>query len=330
MPDRSVIRLPSPSDVADGYRAIVQAISGEIVGHDETVRRLALAGLRHKLAHLYTDPDQRAMAPRLLIVAPSGSGKTSLAVALAKAIDLPRVVWDVGSSSEPGWSGVDLGDVMADLLHTAGGDLEAAADGIVILDEMHHMAVGEATGVSREHRRGQQKSLLALAGAGLPVRFHVESDRGRVVSINPARLMIVGCGVFPGAGPNPGPGDLIRLGIMPELASRFSTIIGLQPLSIDQLAAVITRDVEAAISTARAFGYAISIPEPVVVQVAQVIADNPEELTPRAGSAWLVAAVERATIRLLELEARQGAAYVISIDDVPVPASLAIASVAVP
>lgn len=300
-----------PNAMKRAFREIQEAIAERVEGHDAAVARLAVLGARH----LHIGGRQRA-----LIIGPSGSGKTTLATALASALDCPVTVWDTSVSSEVGWSGVSSADVFAEMYAAYDHSLDQLSRGILLCDEIDKLALRDATGSAREHRRGQQKSLLGILGGGVPVRFRESGDTGRTLSVTTDDMLIVGLGAFEGLASDPGPAELVAYGFMPEFASRFPVIVSLDGLNEEDLARVLLRDTEFALDAAREFGYEIAIPEAVYRYVsAAVLAGASSGITPRAGAGWLQTAVDEALIRLLDLEARPGTRLEIRPDDVPVP-----------
>ena len=303
----------APGVVAAAYHAIRGQVSSTVEGHPDVVGRLALMGARH----LHLGGRQRA-----LILGPSGTGKTTLVVALAHALGCPVAIWDVSVASETGWSGVDAADVLAELYQACDEDLDRMSRAIWVLDEVDKVAVRDATGASKSHKLGQQKSLLGILGGGTPARFQAEGDRGRTLSIRTDDMMILGCGAFDGLPPDPGPGDLVRYGYLVEFASRFPIVVSLQSLDRSTLARVLAREIAPSIESAAEFGFAVRVARPVLHYVAGILETADGALTPRAAIGWLQAAIDRAVLRLLDLNAASGTRYDLTPDDITIPASI--------
>ena len=171
--------------MAGAYREIRDRIATTVHGHESTIAQVSLSAARH--VHL-------GGRQRLLVVGPSGTGKTTLAIAAGRAMDCPMAVWDVSGASETGWAGVDLAAVLAELYATCDGDLERLSRAVLVLDEVDKLAMGEASGVTRQHRRGQQVSLLGLVGGGAPIRFQEDGERGPSLTIYADNMMVMGRG----------------------------------------------------------------------------------------------------------------------------------------
>jgi hypothetical protein len=304
---------PPPGVMASAYREIRQRLEQTIVGHSDVLQRLALTGAKH--VHM-------GGRQRLLLIGPSGSGKTTMGVAIATALDCPALVWDVSTSSESGWAGVDAGGALAELYQQCDRDLEVMSRSVAILDELDKLACRDATGTVRSHRQGQQKSLLGWLGGGAPLRFAESGDRGHAVSVSTDDMLVIGSGVFEGLAPDAGPGGLVALGFSTEFVSRFPLVLRLERLSPEHLVPIYRHAVVDAVRAAKDFGFHIGVSDALLDYVARSVAAGGEEVTPRAGMGWLQAAVDTALLRLLDLAARPGTRYQIRPDDVPVPAVL--------
>ncbi len=284
-----------------------------VVGQDAVVDRLAVIGARH----VHCGGRQR-----VILAGPSGVGKTTIGSALARALGCPFLAWDVSTSSEAGWNGVDINSAFAELYQECERDVERMATSVLYLDELCKLAVRDATGTAREHRRGQMKSLLVLAGGGVPVRFPEHGDRGASVAVSTDDMLIIGGGAFDGLPSDPTPGDLVAYGFSVEFAGRFSQSLTLTRLEPAHLVHIYRRAVDEAVFAARDFGFRIEVPDSVLQYVANAVLAGGEHVTGRAGMGWLQAAVDGALLRLLDLGARAGASYRLQPDDVAIPGRL--------
>lgn len=299
--------------LARAYHEIRARMREDVVGQDAVVDRLALLGARH----VHLGGRQRA-----LVTGPSGTGKTTMLASLARAIGCPMLVWDVSTSVEAGWSGVDADAALSELYHSCEKNVDRMSRAVIVLDEVCKLAFRAAEGTSREHRRGQQKSLLGLLGGTAPVRFTEHGDRGRAISISTDDMLIIGAGAFEGLEAGAGPSELVRYGYLTEFASRFPMVLAVQPLSPTALVEIYRVGIADALIAASQFGYAIQVPDTVLLHVAHSVADAGPSLTPRAGLGWLQGAVDSALLRLLDLAARPGARYRIEVSDLAIPSSL--------
>lgn len=304
---------PPPGVMAAAFREIRQHLRADIVGQDAAVDALCLIGARH--VHM-------GGGNRALVIGPSGSGKSSTLVALARAMSCPALVWDISTSSEAGWSGVDANAALAELYATCDRDLEVMQRAVIVMDEACKVAIRDAQGTSKQHKRGQQVSLLTLASGGVPVRFPEDGDRGRAVSVVTDDMLVLAAGAFEGLPADPSPSDLVAYGYLPEFASRFPVIVPFSRLEPHQLVPIYRTAAAKAVSAAGAFGFAITVPDSILAYVAAAVANAPGEVTPRAGLGWIQAAVDLALLRLLDVEARPGTCYTLRPDDIAMPASL--------
>ena len=303
----------APGALADAYREIRTRVVSTVQGHEDAIARLSLMAARH----LHLGGRQRA-----LVIGPSGTGKTTLAVALAEALDCPLAIWDVSVSSEAGWAGVDLAVVMAELYEACDGSLERMSRSILVLDEADKIAVGDTVGVAKAHKRGQQKSLLAVLGGGVPTRFQADGDRGSALAVRTDDMMILGLGAFEGLRPDPSPSDLVAYGYMVELASRFPVIVSLSRLQPAALMTVLERAAAEAIEPVVEFGFDIRVTRPAVRYAVDALERGDPSLTTRAAIGWLQAAVDAVLLKLLDLGAPVGTRYEITPDDVAIPRAL--------
>lgn len=303
----------APEILGEAYRVLKRRLAERVSGHEDILSRLALMGARH----LHSGGRQRA-----LLVGPSGVGKTTIGIAMAEALECPAVVWDVSVSSEVGWSGISVSDVLAEMYTAHDGDLDWLSRTVLIADEIDKLAIQGAQGSSREHRVGQQKSLLGILGGGVPTRFQAEGDRGRTLAVRTDHMLILGLGAFHGLPEDAGAGDLVRYGFSVEFASRFPVILTLSTPGPDQLVPILRREIEGALAGAAEFGFSIEVPDAVLRYVARGVCDAGPDVTPRAGAGWLTSAVDAALLRLIDLEAKPGTRIRLRADDVPVPAAL--------
>ena len=191
-------RAPSPPEVlGEAFRVLRGRLDERVSGHGEVLSRLALIGARH----LHSGGRQRA-----LLIGPSGVGKTTIGAALAEALECPTTVWDVSVSSEVGWAGISVSDVLSEMYTAYDRDLNWMSRGVLIADEVDKLAIRGAQGASRDHRVGQQKSLLGILGGGVPARFQENGERGPTLTIRTDDMLILGLGAFHGLPEDPGAG----------------------------------------------------------------------------------------------------------------------------
>lgn len=291
------------------FATLRESLRAAVVGHDDVVSRLALAGLRHALG---------TGGQRLVLVGPTGSGKTTLCRALADALHVPSVVINVSQLAETNWSGFNLSDALASLRMRAGADELRMRRSLIVVDEIDKLGYGGFDGASWDYRRGKQESLLALLG-GEPVRYGTDRSDQRW-TLQTGNTFIVAAGVFPGLPDGtPSPADLADWGLMPELVGRLGEVIRLQPLPAPHMKEVLWRELQQVGVTADALGFEIVITDQALNTVAE-LATSPEGATdPRSAATLLRAAAERGLLRMLEAGAPRGARFELSEHDLRLP-----------
>lgn len=190
---------------------------------------------------------------------------------------------------------------------------DAALRGVVFCDELDKIAVRDAHQTSKDHRLGQQKSLLPLFGVGsaIPRPF------GR--SIRPDGMLIIGTGVFVGLPQGIlGPADLRRLGFIDELVERFGSLVRLSGLAPDELARMLAEGLSPCHTSFEACGFTLLV-RPETLRYAAAMVTATVHAGPRSAVTWLRAAADRLLINLRETNAALGTRVELRPDDVVIP-----------
>lgn len=297
----------APAELFEGLR---QRLREDVVGHDEAVDRFALAGLQHVFG---------PGGQRLLLIGPTGVGKSTLCRALADALDLPFVAIDVGELAETNWHGFDMRDALQALRRRADGDEEVMRKAVVVLDEIDKVGSGSYEGTGREYRRGKQESLLGLLGGDVDLHYGPNRDEGRW-SWRSDEALIVGAGVFDRLPPGrPSAGDLVEWGLMPEVVGRLGSILRLEPLSAGELEEVLWRQLRDIDATYRALGYRLVVDPSALEEVAELVTSRAGGVDPRSGATLLRDAGERGLVRLLARAASPGSAFDLTTAELELP-----------
>jgi len=209
----------------------------------------------------------------VLLLGPTGCGKTMLAKSIAKYLDVPFAIADATSLTEAGYVGDDAETMVSRLLHSASGDIKLAERGIIFIDEIDKIArKSESTSITRDvSGEGVQQALLKII-EGTKCRVNLTGNRkhpsGEVAEVDTSNILFIAGGAFIGldtvvksrisntgmgfgsdlhSSDNPvdlsvvSPDDLLKYGLIPELVGRFTNVVALNELTEDQLVEVATK-----------------------------------------------------------------------------------------
>ena len=174
-----------------------------VIGQDKAKKVMAVAVYNHyKRAFLGgTDPDGVVIEKsNILMIGPTGSGKTYLVKTLAKLLDVPLAIADATSLTEAGYSGDDIESVVSKLLAAAGNDVKRAEKGIIFIDEIDKIAKKKQTNTRDVSGESVQQELLKLLEGStveVPVGSNQKNAMTPMATVNTDNILFICGGAFP-------------------------------------------------------------------------------------------------------------------------------------
>jgi ATP-dependent Clp protease ATP-binding subunit ClpX len=253
-------------------QSIKEYLDEHVIGQNDAKIVLSVAIANHYKRINHPPKDLELQKGNVLIVGPTGSGKTLLAKTAAKYLKVPFVVADATSLTEAGYVGDDVESMINMLINAAGGDIKLAERGIVFIDEIDKIArKSEGASITRDvSGEGVQQALLKMVEgttcrvSGQGGRKHPGNDMNEV---NTKDILFIAGGAFVGLkdviskrtdGTSIGfgasikdnkvegdlsevtPDDLTKFGLIPEFVGRFTTTVSVANLTKEQLMHILT------------------------------------------------------------------------------------------
>lgn len=206
-----ILAQDSSGEVADGQarhelkpKEIRAFLDEHIIGQDPAKKAIAVAVYNHyKRINHGGEGETRLFKGNILMAGPTGSGKTAIAQALAKLLDVPFVVTDATCLTEAGYVGEDVESIIKSLWIAADRDVERASRGIVVIDEIDKLAKrGEGQSSTRDvGGEGVQQALLKVIESD-KVTIYPDGARTRpqkeLIQVDTTHVLFIVCGAFVG------------------------------------------------------------------------------------------------------------------------------------